>query len=171
MTLNFERLEESHVITGAHVTTGAHDCTCEDHLTKLFKAFGEVNRLRLGMRVSTTLDGIVQGCIDRANRDCVFSLLGDRLMKAWLAREPNHRKLYVGFLRKRDATIKVKPFIRVETSVVNPYTPYQESQMYQWLATNSNGLLCYLKKAESDLSWKWEKRGFNKLILRLKPLS
>lgn len=142
---------------------------CKQEVGTIFDAFQRVNALRMSIRSRMSIDAAVQNCIGRVNQDCIFEMLHQKIMSAWTAREITKRKLYVGFLRTDDTTTKVSPFVPLSACIVDPESYYQKSQMYQWITDNSGALLTYLKKSSPALSWKWETRGVNKLIVRIKP--
>lgn len=147
-----------------------HDCKCETELRKTFEAFPKVYALELPIRDRLDIESMCQKRVERVKQSCIFKRLHARIMCVWTSREPTQRKVYVGFLRTKDVHLTIEPLILLNPCIVPPESLFQKAQMYLWIYNNSGALLSYLKKKEPDLSWKWETRGVNKVILRLKPI-
>lgn len=161
MSVSYKRFKEE--------KESKHECDCPIRIKKIFEACAQVNNLCGGHREREMSTMVTRMCVDNISQKYIFSLLRNKIMGAWKTRDPTKRKLYVGFLRKKDATIKVEPFVSLSPSVADPETHFQNSIMYQWVSDNSSALLTYLKHNSEGLSWKWERRGINKVILRIKP--
>jgi hypothetical protein len=144
--------------------------TCQNTMNTLFVAFQGVFGLVRGFHDRNALEGMLMRSID-ANicKRCICAKLDEKVMKAWVAREKNERKLYVGFIRREGSVVKAKPFVRISPCVSEPETPLQNQFMFDWVSEHSNTFLDHLRENYPKLSWKWEKRGFNKLIIRIKP--
>lgn len=144
---------------------------CRKVMDTIFDDFERVFCLVQGFHDCTALKGIFQRSMDvNICKQCICENFEKKIMNVWLEREKDIRKLYVGFLRLEGKIVKIEPFVPISPCISSKTGSLLQHQfMYDWIINNSNTLLKHLKQKQPKLSWKWEKRGVNKLIIRIKP--